>query len=328
MIILVPVRFDIQYVTSFLQYLQSYGNLPEQIVLDFSQLTFARPFATLAIGSGLRYLVKKRKSQNFQTTVTGYNIRDVHSYLSFVGFYDYIMLPVGHVMGQAAGSLSYTPITPLNRAALFGRTSPPYRELRHVIFEESHRLARLFSSTSANENSINTIAYSIREIIRNVFEHSSSDTCYIFGQRYRNGSVEIGIIDEGVGVRESLSSAHNISSDAHALELAIQPGVSRVQNLNTNNINDNSGFGLYILSRLGGDYGWFAIGSGTSQIISQGNNLSLQNTLFNGTYVGLQLNSDPIDFEDTLNNIIHDGEVEAHVMGRNVCASSSSRFTF
>jgi hypothetical protein len=232
------------------------------------------------------------------------------------------------VWGQARGSKNYTPITPLTKSSLLNRISPPYVELRHVILEESRRLAQIFSCNATIQNSINVLAYPIREIIRNVFEHSRSEDCYIFGQRWRTGEVEIGIIDEGIGVRETLSSTHQISLDSDALELSIQPGITRIPNLNINNINDNSGFGLYILSRLGNDFGWFTIGSGNAHLMCQNNQRYIMNTRFSGTYVGLHLYKEPSNFEEALNSIIHDGEVEAYTMGRYASASSSSRFNF
>ena len=325
----IPSKFALSIVNKFLRDLSAYWHFKEDIYLDFSSLEYSYPFSMLVIGSGIRQLVSNRKKLGLNTYVINIDGRhDVHSYLSHIGFFDYINLPIGKKMGEAKGSRKYIPIKKLHKSTLIALTSPPYIMLRHVILNESKQLAKLILTDNSDNETERILSYCIREIIRNVFEHSRCDECYIFGQRWYDGSVEIAIIDEGIGIRKSLSEKYNISSDEEAIKLALEPGVSRIIKFDQDNINDNSGFGLYILKRIGDDFGWFTIGSGEFQLSLEKNKDFAYSTFFQGTYVGLHLNSIPENFSQKLDEIIHDGEVEAYIMGRNITASSSSREFF
>lgn len=328
MIIQIPYKFELPAVLPFIQTLESNEIIQEDIYFDFSGLSFAYPFSTLVIGAGIRRFVTKRLFNNLNTYITGLDSRSAHSYLAHVGFFKYLHWDIGNELGRARGSFTYIPITKLERSTLNSMVSSPYVELRHVILEESRRIARLFSNNISDDNLNDSLAYPIREIIRNVFEHSASNECYLFGQRWSDGSVELGIVDEGIGIKSSLSQSFPIDSDEEAIDLAIQPGITRVNVSGTSNLYDNSGFGLYILSRLGNDFGWFVIGSGNSIIAHKNDNRFVANTKLHGTTVGLHLTRTPTNFSQILSQIIHDGEVEAHTMGRVVTASSSSRISF
>lgn len=168
--------------------------------------------------------------------------------------------------------------------------------------------------------------YSLREIIRNVFEHSGADECFVCGQRWYDGSVEIAVIDEGIGVCNSLREANDVLNDEDALRMAIQPGTSRTaQSPKSQNLYDNSGFGLFILSELASSFGWFVLGSSGAQLIGQSRNRIIQTSSFSGTYFGMRLNTSPRDFGSVLQEIIDAGESEARATGINAHASGRSR---
>lgn len=311
--------------------LAEFAHIDEDVYIDFSGLYYSYPFSMLAIGSGIRQFVSIRKRNGLNTFVKGIDGRNVHSYLAHIGFFDYIFYQSVKKMGQARGSATYIPIKKLNKYALLAQISPPYILLRHVILQESKKLASIIlNNNNENEESHKILSYCIREIIRNVFEHSRCDDCFIFGQRWYDGTVEISIVDEGIGIEQSLNERYSINSSREAINLALEPGVSRVSSIDNiqDNIHDNSGFGLYILKRIGDEYGWFVIGSKEFQVSLQNGNVSEDETSFNGTYVGLNLNRIPHNFSKKLEEIIYEGEYEAHLMGRNRTASASSREFF
>jgi len=325
MILQVPKRFDYHDIYPFIESLQLYIDEPE-ISLNFENINYTYPLPMLVIGSAIRKFVKKRKHLHLKTSALGLAKRNyVHSYLEHLGFFDFITLDHGKKMGQAKGSPKYIPIKELNKKSIVSRISPPYIQLRHVIAEDAKSLADVLVH-SKNEDSKRAITYSIREIIRNVFEHSEAEYCYMCGQRWNDGSVEIAIIDEGIGIKESLSKNYEFSSDIDALKEAMHPGVSGKNVFSEEeNIHSNSGFGLYVLSQLGKKYGWFSIGSGNSRIKLSPESESCDNLFHSGTFVGLHINREPENFGKVLDDIISNGEFEAYVMGRQVKASSSSR---
>ncbi len=173
------------------------------------------------------------------------------------------------------------------------------------------------------------LTYCIKEIVRNVFEHSGSNECFIAGQRWRDDSVEIVIMDEGVGILKTLSESYSLASDHDALISAIKPGVSRISNLAQSlNLSDNSGFGLYVLSQIGQRFGQFVLGSGTAALCQQtGKKAEIEPTKFFGTFVGVRMNERPANFRLLLDEIVEIGEKEATHAGIQGKASSSSKMS-
>ncbi|NMM21225.1 MAG: hypothetical protein HHJ15_14930 [Rhodoferax sp.] len=134
-------------------------------------------------------------------------------------------------------------------------------------------------------------------------------------------------MDAGQGVLASLSPTYPIESDREALDFALRPGVSRTTNLpKEQNIYDNSGFGLYVLSSVAASFGWFAFGSGNSRVIGHGNiQREQQDFSFMGTFFGMRLRSSPKDFRNVLNDVIEVGEEEAQMQGVSRRASGLSK---
>lgn len=219
------------------------------------------------------------------------------------------------------------PIKEIKREHISSKVSYPYIQEQHVIRDLSLSLSNLILQSPNTENG-NVVSYSIRETIRNVFEHSRSNSCFIAGQKWHNGSVQIAIIDEGIGIYNSLSKEYNINDNRKALELCIQPGISGQKIKLESDL--NSGYGLYVLSKLGARYGWFMIGSGNN-ILRLSRNARIKDTIYHGTFVGIHinnLNSLIFSFDKILEEIINTGELEAYEKGRATCASASSKLPY
>jgi hypothetical protein len=108
--------------------------------------------------------------------------------------------------------------------------------------------------------------------------------------------------------------------------MAIKPGISSTSNINqAQNIYDNSGFGLYVLSQLASSFGWYVLGSGTARLVGHGNNVSQETLNFSGTYFGMQLQRPPQQFSQLLDDIISSGEEEAKASGISKKASGMSK---
>ncbi|WP_241822000.1 ATP-binding protein [Herbaspirillum sp. C7C8] len=195
-----------------------------------------------------------------------------------------------------------------------------------AIEEEARRIGGVLAGSFDDSERLRTYTYSVREIIRNVFEHSQADECFICGQRWYGGQVEVAIVDEGVGIARTLSRTHDFFFDDEALPLAVRPGVSRTAGLSeVENIYDNSGYGLYVLSELAASFGWFALGSGTAMLVGRKQERLIEPCSFEGTFFGLRLNSTPSNFQSVLRDIIDVGEAEALASGAKARASGRSR---
>lgn len=324
--IFTPSRFDYASILPFTLQLAERKDSPE-LTIDFSRTDYSKPVAMLTIGCLLKSLQAERKEAGLVTNIEGID-EDIpaHSYLGHLGFFNLIDIPFGKTVGQARGNDRYIPITKLCYSDLMLEVSPPYKLLRHVIMEEAEKLAVVLSPREADENATIILAYAIREIIRNVFEHSKAKEAYICGQRWTSGRVEIAIIDQGIGIFNSLKRAFELKQPAKALELAIEPAISRTTGAKGDkNEHGNSGYGLYVLSRLGLEYGKFLLGSGEGCLRMDKDGTTVDEFEYNGTVVGLRLDANPADFGKDLEAILQGGEMEAYMEGRKVKPSSGTK---
>lgn len=320
---MLPERFDRDSLSMFFSLLEKTAN--EKVVsVNFSSLRYSKPTAMLVAGSRLRDWVKYRHSQGFTSIKLGINpSKRVHSYLMHLGFFNFIYMEEGNSVGEAKGNNRYIPITRVSRPD-FNPFDQSLTDWYQSIQHESKRLATVLSA--GNKECIGVYTYAIREIIRNVFEHSKAKECFICGQRWADGSVEIVVIDEGIGISATLRESYQINNDSEALTLAVQPGISRVNNKPENsNIFDNSGFGLYILSEIGKRYGWYALGSGSSRVIGTERHCHLENFSFNGTFFGMCIFKPIKNFDVILNEIIKLGEEISDKQGVKKKASGMSK---
>lgn len=229
--------------------------------IDYSALGNVEPFGMLLIGSRLRKLINDKESES---TFFGINYEG-NPYAAHMGFYKSVWLNHGNAPGEARGSGTYLPITRLETRELI---SEAHENREHVV-ETIEKRARLMANvlSCGHDNIKGVLTYSIREIMRNVLEHSFADSIWFAGQCWPSKDrVEISILDEGVGIFNALKANRNLKFDTtqEALLLAIEPGISgkdvRVEQ-RRDEVYGNSGYGLFMTSRICQDNGDFIIGS-------------------------------------------------------------------
>ncbi|PXX67554.1 hypothetical protein SAMN05660489_03176 [Pseudomonas sp. LAMO17WK12:I10] len=321
-----PKRFDKEYLQPFFNMLDGAKNHPLRVTINFASLEFSTPTAMLVAGVVLRKWVSYRKAQGLDTWRSEINENNqVHSYLMHLGFFDFINIQAGKKIGEAKGSLTYLPIRVIKRPEQSAEVNG-LKAWYESIESEARRLAGVVAGSHDDSKELRVYTYSIREIVRNVFEHSGADECLICGQRWANGVVEFAVVDEGKGISNSLRDIMDVESDEQALMQAISPGVSRTAGLaDQENIYDNSGFGLYVLSQIGSNFGWFFMGSGQAQLVGFERSFTTSELSFFGTFVGIRLNKSPSDFRGLLEDIVSAGEQEALSTGRVRKASALSK---
>ncbi|WP_341217972.1 ATP-binding protein [Neptunomonas phycophila] len=302
------------------------SQLVNDVNVDFSSLYWSYPMAMLVAGSYFRRWIKVRRDNDLKTTYRGISkSRNAHTYLMHLGFFDYIGIKdIGNKVGSANGNTRYLPIRKISLEELNNSIAETGEKLIDAINFVAGSMARVLSGDDISETN-KAFSYSIREIIRNALEHSGSDCCYICAQKWANGQSEIAIVDEGCGIYSSLSQAYSIG-EKDALKHSLKPGVTRTEFLSEEeNVYNNSGFGLYVLSEMGSSFGWFCIGSGTQKLIFEKQEDTVSSLDFSGTFVGVHLNSHPKSFQGVLSDIIQVGEVESEKEGRHSSASELSK---
>lgn len=144
----------------------------------------------------------------------------------------------------------------------------------------------------------------MRELMRNVVEHSSADEIIFCSQYWPTKNVaEVCIIDEGVGIMRTLQKNPHIdaSSDKKSLNYALMPAISgkafkgAPKPRNKSHWN-NSGFGLYMTSRICRNGGSFFIASGdTGLILTSGkDSKKYYETNHSGTIIRMRINTSDI----------------------------------
>lgn len=334
MTVRLPATLDRYNLPVFFQELDATRD-DQEVIVDFSTMRYSMPTGILVAGSKLREWVGYRQTNGYTSIGTGIDsaANRVHSYLKHLGFFDYIgMEDEGNRVGEARGGQNYIPIRRIARPNIDVAGASPEEwageiERWYAALEEDARLvAGVLAGSFDDSQGLRTYKYAIREILRNVFEHSQANECYIFGQRWANGHVELAIVDEGVGIGHTLADAHGANSDADALQLAVLPGVSRTGGeAHGQNVYDNSGFGLYILSELGANFGWFTLGSGSAFLYGIKRTRAIGPSSFRGTFFGVHFNATPCDIGSVLRDIIETGEREARAAGIQTRASGRSR---
>ncbi len=193
-------------------------------------------------------------------------------------------------------------------------------EMGDSIEKESAKLARVLSRNNQQAQAL--LTYLIREILRNIPEHADCETAWICGQYWSDHTAEIAIVDEGIGIKNSLqkNSTHRqyIETDEDALQFAVRAGISQAFQPSKQNTSDdpwaNSGFGLYMVSEICKKLeGSFCIASGGRYLwIHHRGKIQTGETCFSGTAIKLSISTHQLsNSQEIINCIAKQGEAQA-----------------
>lgn len=111
-----------------------------------------------------------------------------------------------------------------------------------------------------------SIRYIVSELVRNVLEHSSSPQGAIVSAQYykKSNTIRIGIVDTGVGIKETINQSHNAKNDLEAIQLALTPGITGTTQ-REGGTESNAGAGLFFIKSIATvNRDYFMIYSGTA----------------------------------------------------------------
>ncbi len=100
-----------------------------------------------------------------------------------------------------------------------------------------HSLCSILKNQGITDNKlIEILEYSLPEIIQNIFHHSGVQYGYVSMMLYKNTHLQVAIVDNGMGIRESLIKnprfPGRLIDDAQAIALALQPKISGTSDKN------------------------------------------------------------------------------------------------
>jgi anti-sigma regulatory factor (Ser/Thr protein kinase) len=115
-----------------------------------------------------------------------------------------------------------------------------------------------------DEKHAQPIKYIMSELVRNVLEHSKSGYGAMVAAQYyiKTNTIRIGIVDTGVGIKETINRSHQASTDLEAIHLALTPGITGTT-AREGGTDYNAGAGLFFtksIAKINKDY--FLIYSG------------------------------------------------------------------
>lgn len=321
--VLLPHRLTPAWVSRFGCELHELGPADE-FEFDFGQQRWFPPFSMVLLAMHLR-----RFRERYPETAFYAKNFDNHSYAAHMGFFKTFGLDHGNAPGEASGSSTHIPIQSIKRSELSEQASKAYVEIGYTIEDRAASLASLLTQT---DNGVlhDTLTYSIREIIRNVFEHSEAGEVFLCAQHWPSRhEVEVGIVDAGIGVRAGLAENPNFQfdTDRESLHAALMPGVSG--NIWAGKGSDpwrNTGYGLYMTNRICRAGGCFFICSGSAGLWLEGKRKLDVPSNLQGTAVRLFLDTSQLtDLKDRLAGFHKDGVRAAkEISGANTSYASAA----
>jgi hypothetical protein len=288
--IIIPKELDLESTLNFCNIIDTNNDgvcAQEEYIYDYKDMSRVEPFGMLLIGSKIRCLVNENeksvhKDINFKLA------SGAKSYAAHMGFYQSVYQDFGNKPGEAKGSDTYIPITEIK----FSELRKKKVQIYEYIENDSSRIANILSR--GDNNLKEYLNFSVRELIRNVLEHSESDSLWYAGQYWKsNGIVEVAILDEGIGIFQSLKKSKKVSvtNSLEAIIFALEPGISKSGiGKEAKDEYDNTGFGLYMISRFCREAGEITICSGGSCIVIENGIIKDYETNFKGTAIRIRLN--------------------------------------
>lgn len=285
-----PTKLDLDNVLAFAHEIDACKDA-DRILVEFGVPRYFPPFSML-------FLVAKFLELNEQSPPIKIEFVDhhTHSYAAHMGFFQSAGYNFGNRIGEAKGdSARYLPIRALYRDELI--KTDRFAELGDIIQKHADEIAEIISRDASHKSDLfDALSYSIREIFRNVFEHSKCNRLLYCAQFWpARSKVEVSILDRGIGIRKSLATNPNFryATDKQALEMSLLPGVSGKTHLPARSETwGNSGYGLYMTSRLCRNGGNFVIASGDAAIgLSKTLIKKNYRTSLNGTAVRMNLDT-------------------------------------
>lgn len=271
----------------------------EELVFDFSRTKTVEPFGMLVAASEIERCVASHPEAKF--TCKNY---EHMPYAAHMGFFRAFGLEFGRQPGEAHGSRNYIPLTYFNSADLKHAAACHGLDVGDEVESQSKRLSETLTGTDKGEV-FETLSYSIREIMRNVVEHAQVDRFGVCAQYWpTKGKAEVAIVDRGIGLRESIKANPHIdaSTDKSAINYALMPAVSGkafkgAKRLEKRGPWTNSGFGLYMTSRICRNGGNFFISSGsTGMLLTSGKDGKRYiDTSLSGTAVRMMIRTENLD---------------------------------
>jgi hypothetical protein len=283
-----PSKLDLGSIFSFARELD-YFSQHDELTIDMGEAKFFSPFGMLFLAAK----IARMRTGNPDLKVS-LKRHQQHVYPAHVGFFRMFGVDYGRDPGEAWGSENYLPITHLDREAFYTSPTDKYEEFPDLVQRQADQIAKVITRDKPEHGVMfDALSYSIREVMRNVFEHSEAEGLFYCTQYWpKSNRVEFALADLGIGIRRGLGQNPNFRfpSDKQAIEYSLLPSVSGKTHLPRSSATwFNSGYGLYMTNRLARNGGNFVLASGATAIHLSRKSKSNYETSFPGTALRFNL---------------------------------------
>jgi hypothetical protein len=282
-------------------------------IFNFINLADVQPFTMAYVSNEIKRFRQSKPESRFRAIN-----HEKKTYTAHMGFFSAFGLNFGNKPGEAKGSNTYLPLTILNVSELEKEAIISFCHIGDILEEKSKLIARLLTRQDSGDL-VDTLTFSIREIMRNVVEHSNSEIIEYCAQYWPTKNlVEVAILDTGDGIKKGLSSNPylNLTSERDAIHYALLPGISGkmykgiIKRKNDNW--QNSGFGLYMTSRICRNGGSFFLVSNDKGIFLEDKSKKDFDCNYQGTALRLRINTKKIDsYSKMLEKYKNEGDAAA-----------------
>lgn len=297
----------------------------DKINFDFNKLKFIEPAGAVVFLSFLDYLNDINQKITFTPLTTPKN--NAVSYGCTMGIFQQLGLTDGPVYEEGDTYIAPKKIW-INQIKM--------DEEKYFDNFSRNLTTRILPNIGNEDNTYLLFQYVIREIIRNVFDHSQSDSFYYGVQKYpKKDLIEVAISDLGIGLKETVPfDAEEIyykkTTDIDAIHKAMLPGISNFSN-HTYASEDfkNSGYGLTLIKKIIENCnGKLSIATGKASLtFSTSNNEEKIDCDLKGTIIRLQINIgmlESIKFNNILNSVQIDEKKDLSVASKSLKLSFNS----
>jgi len=307
----VPSRLTFQNSIDFVRNLRSIESHKE-LEFDFSKLVTIDPFSLLLVSSEIQRCRSRLEDSNFIAT----NFEHC-TYPAHMGFFQAFGMKFGKRPGEAKGSSTYIPINIYNTRDIKDDARELMINPAELLESRAKEIANVLTRT--DDGDLNEVlTYCLREIFRNVIEHSHADQ-FGFCAQYRPSlnRVSFSIIDRGIGLKDSLKDnpTLELNNDEEAIRAALQPATSgkvyKGQKRKPKGEWANSGYGLFMTSNICRRGGGFFVASGNVGYYTSENKERILETPFNGTALNLALDTNRIGKLQTMLREIDDTDIKS-----------------
>lgn len=250
--------------------------------MDLSDVRFVDPYAI-----GMLCLIGRYLRARFERVI--YRLPDAEAVKGYLGRMKFLYTLEEHVEFEGRDwSMEYAEGT-VGEGLLEVTTIRRREDVESVL----GTISRTVSSILAEElgyavREITSFKNVVAELCHNILDHSG-DQGYLMAQRYTDRRLGrkfaiIGVVDMGIGIRQSLASRFDVSDWTHAQAItrALRKNVSR---------DPQRGIGLYVVSNICAEHeGALHIRSGDARVYVKGTRIhSSVSPAFPGTQIGLTL---------------------------------------